>query len=612
MNNLNDKSDGDLEKYFFNILMDNIPDRIYFKNIKGQYIKINKAAALRRGIKDPDEAINKTDFDFFTKEHAEQALRDEQEIIKYGKVIENIEEKQTWIGSEVDWGSTTKAPIHNDAGEIIGTFGITRDITARKLAQEALAQSEIKLRELNTIKDKFFSIIAHDLRGPFNGLFGLLDMVREDFDEIGVDAVKENLEIMNDILRNLFQLLEDLLEWGKIQRNAINFTPTNENICQTIQNVLDLYFINAKNKNINLILELPESIDIRFDKKYCLIYSKLNNNEADNERYGKSVLEFVIEGFHSEILTDMVENESVVKYHTEDALSFVTVCEAEQMEELKERCEQLIETCKKYFKTTVTCCIGNEYNVTELANEKQKLKKIFQYSVNFYGKVFYEKDVDLPLINEIQILDLDKIITYVENKDKARILHYLKQVFDELSFYKKMNLHSLYLMKQEMVQVVYADLMKHGIQSTKLFYDELSIRMADHAMDSTVDMVRWVNYLLEKTFEYEEEIAKSATIIEKIKHYIQEHYAEDIGRNEIAGVFFLTPEYLAKLYKKKTGKNLKDYINEYRIEKAKELLKAGEKNVSDIAESVGFDNFSYFSTLFKKLTGVSPKEYKNS
>jgi len=353
-------------------------------------------------------------------------------------------------------------------------------------------------------------------------------------------------------------------------------------------------------------------LDIRFDKKYCLIYSKLNNNEADNERYGKSVLEFVIEGFHSEILTDMVENESVVKYHTEDALSFVTVCEAEQMEELKERCEQLIETCKKYFKTTVTCCIGNEYNVTELANEKQKLKKIFQYSVNFYGKVFYEKDVDLPLINEIQILDLDKIITYVENKDKARILHYLKQVFDELSFYKKMNLHSLYLMKQEMVQVVYADLMKHGIQSTKLFYDELSIRMADHAMDSTVDMVRWVNYLLEKTFEYEEEIAKSATIIEKIKHYIQEHYAEDIGRNEIAGVFFLTPEYLAKLYKKKTGKNLKDYINEYRIEKAKELLKAGEKNVSDIAESVGFDNFSYFSTLFKKLTGVSPKEYKNS
>ena len=267
MNNLNDKCGGELEKFFFNILMDNIPDRIYFKNDKGQYIKINKAAAIRRGIKDPDEAIYKTDFDFFTKEHAEAALKDEEEILKYGKVLENIEEKQTWIGRQEEWASTTKAPIRNDAGEIIGTFGITRDITERKHVQEALAQSEIKLRELNAIKDKFFSIIAHDLRGPFNGLFGLLDMLREDFNEIGADEVKENLETMNDILRNLFQLLEDLLEWGKIQRNAINFSPTNENICQTIQNVVDLYFINAKNKNINLILELPESINITFDKK---------------------------------------------------------------------------------------------------------------------------------------------------------------------------------------------------------------------------------------------------------------------------------------------------------------------------------------------------------
>jgi PAS domain S-box-containing protein len=267
MNNPKEKTSGELEKYFFNILMDNIPDRIYFKNTKGEYIRINKAAARRRGINDPEEATNKTDFDFFTKEHAEQALKDEIEIIKNGKVLENIEEKQTWIGSKEDWASTTKAPIRDDEGEIIGTFGITRDITERKKAQEALEISEIKLRELNAIKDKFFSIIAHDLRGPFNGLFGLLDMVREDFDEIGVEEVKENLETMNDILRNLFQLLEDLLEWGRIQRNVFDFSPKYENICQTIRNVVDLYSINAKNKGISLILDIPENLDIKFDKK---------------------------------------------------------------------------------------------------------------------------------------------------------------------------------------------------------------------------------------------------------------------------------------------------------------------------------------------------------
>ena len=64
--------------------------------------------------------------------------------------------------------------------------------------------------------------------------------------------------------------------------------------------------------------------------------------------------------------------------------------------------------------------------------------------------------------------------------------------------------------------------------------------------------------------------------------------------------------------KKKTGINLKDYINEYRIEQAKELLKHGDANVSDVAFAVGFDNFSYFSTLFKKVTGVSPSAWQKS
>src|ERR1035437_4487841 len=267
MNNLNDKCGGELEKFFFNILMDNIPDRIYFKDNKGQYIKINKAAAIRRGIKDPDEAIYKTDFDFFTKEHAEAALRDEEEILKYGKVLENIEEKQTWIGRQEEWASTTKAPIRNDAGEIIGTCGITRDITERKLVQEALAQSEIKLRDLNAVKDKFFSIIAHDLRGPFNGLFGLLDMGREDFHELSSKEVLENLESINGTMRNLFQPLEDLLEWGRIQRNAIDFNPQLENISQTTRNVVDLFSVNIRNKNITLSLNIPDSLTFNYDKK---------------------------------------------------------------------------------------------------------------------------------------------------------------------------------------------------------------------------------------------------------------------------------------------------------------------------------------------------------
>ncbi|PXV95867.1 two-component system response regulator YesN [Lachnotalea glycerini] len=353
-------------------------------------------------------------------------------------------------------------------------------------------------------------------------------------------------------------------------------------------------------------------LNIDFYKKYCFVYSKLSNNDIDIERYGKSVFEFILEGFHSEILTEKVENESVIKFYSTDtlSLSIITICDDEKRVELREKCEHLIEVYNQYFKSTITCCISNAYEITKLSNARQNMKKLFDYNVGCFGKVYLENELKLPDNNEIQILDLEKVVSFVENKEKPNLLRYLKQIFDELSANNKLNLHSLYLIKQEIVQVVYADLMKQGIQATKLFYDELSIEMSDHALDSTVDMIRWVNYLLEKTFAYEDEIAKSVTIVDKINDYIHKHYSENIGRSEIARDFYLTSEYLSKLYKKKTGINLKDYINEYRIEKAKELLRAGEQNISEVAIKVGFDNFSYFSTLFKKLTGISPKDYK--
>lgn len=346
------------------------------------------------------------------------------------------------------------------------------------------------------------------------------------------------------------------------------------------------------------------------DDKYSFVYSKMSNVQADIEKYGKNVFEFILEGFHSEILTEQVENESVVKLHEKNAVSFITVCK--ENDGLKEKCEQLIGICKKHFKGTITCCISEAYSVAELSDARQRVEQLFAYNMNSYGRVFCEEDAQVQAEVQQQMVDIDAMQQLVAKKDKAAIMQYLKKLFMELSACKKLNAHNLYLIKQEMIQVIYADLMKQGIQATRLFYDETSIQMADRALDSTVDMVRWVNYLLEKTFAFEEEVAKAATIVDKIHAYIHEHYAEDIGRNEIAVEFFLTPEYLAKMYKKKTGSNLKDYINEYRIERAKQLLRAEDVNISDVAEMVGFDNFSYFSTVFKKITGMTPKEYKKS
>ena len=131
--------------------------------------------------------------------------------------------------------------------------------------------------------------------------------------------------------------------------------------------------------------------------------------------------------------------------------------------------------------------------------------------------------------------------------------------------------------------MVYAHLAGQGIQISLLLNDEASQRMAARAEQSAADMLRYVNYLLDKVFAYEEELAKSKGLIQQINDYIHQHYAEDITRSEIGAEFYLVPEYLARMYKKKTGVSLKDYINDYRIQQAKLLLQQSDKQVGEVA-----------------------------
>jgi two-component system sensor histidine kinase/response regulator len=126
------------ERYLMNTLMDTIPDHIYFKDSDSRFIRMNKELTNRFNLNDPSEAIGKTDFDFFTEDHARPAFEDEQEIIWSGKGIINKEEKETWPDGRVTWVSTTKLPLKDPQGHIIGTFGISRDITEKKKAEEQI------------------------------------------------------------------------------------------------------------------------------------------------------------------------------------------------------------------------------------------------------------------------------------------------------------------------------------------------------------------------------------------------------------------------------------------------------------------------------------------
>ncbi len=136
------------EKDLLRAFLEHIPDSVYFKDRESRFVRVSRSQAVKFQLSDPVEAIHKTDFDMFSEEHAKQAFSDEQDIIRTGQPIIEAEERETWPDGRETWVLTTKLPLMDHEGNVIGTMGISRDITDRKRAERELLEYRVRLEEL--------------------------------------------------------------------------------------------------------------------------------------------------------------------------------------------------------------------------------------------------------------------------------------------------------------------------------------------------------------------------------------------------------------------------------------------------------------------------------
>ncbi|QGJ69214.1 Hypothetical protein PBC10988_8820 [Planctomycetales bacterium 10988] len=171
-----------IDQQLFLQLMDHIPDKIYFKNKESQFFRVSQSLASSHGVETAENAIGQTDFDFFDPENAKHKRHDEEVVMKQHKPIIGKVEKEEWAHGLKRWVSTSKLPLFNSEKELIGTFGISRDITDLVETQAALRKSETSYQIL--VEQMPWAVFRKDKSGKYeycNQSFGeLLGLPREE------------------------------------------------------------------------------------------------------------------------------------------------------------------------------------------------------------------------------------------------------------------------------------------------------------------------------------------------------------------------------------------------------------------------------------------------
>ncbi len=170
-----------LEQSLFSSLVRTIPDHVYFKDRQSRFVRINDVMARHFGLREPAEAVGKTDFDFFRDEHARLAHADEQRVMSTGEPMVSLEEKETWPDGRITWASTTKVALRDATGQITGLVGISRDITERKQTELARDRSlSLVLATLESTADGILVVNAEGKIETYNRVFTRMWRVPDD------------------------------------------------------------------------------------------------------------------------------------------------------------------------------------------------------------------------------------------------------------------------------------------------------------------------------------------------------------------------------------------------------------------------------------------------
>ncbi|MDA3880856.1 MAG: ATP-binding protein [Prolixibacteraceae bacterium] len=334
-------------------LIDNIPDQIYIKDKLSRFIVVNNKTAEIMETANKKSMIYKTNYDFYSKEEAVKLTEQERKIMNTGESLIN-EATKTIIGGKEFFWSITKTPIVNNKGETLGLVAVIRDVTQQKKAElkitqqsealkkmngelltnnnlleehqqqieeqseelynqkEELTKNNKLLNELNATKDMFFSVIAHDIRNPFNVIIGFSDLLLNNINEWNDREIIQAAKMIYESSNKLSELLDNLLQWSRSQRGIIECKPTTVEIEPLVSKFMSLYKYNLDEKNIKM--------DSRFDVPDCKVYTDTNLLETILRNLIINAIKFTPNEGKIEVGTKKINDNKVILFVSDNGV----------------------------------------------------------------------------------------------------------------------------------------------------------------------------------------------------------------------------------------------------------------------------------------------------
>lgn len=229
-------------EYYYNSILNNIGDPVFVKDDQSRLLMVNDAFCdifhLER-----EQIIGKTLSEDVKPEERDIFLMIDKQVLEDG--LENINEESLTVRDGATLIISTKKTRFIDSDNKKYLVGLIHDITERKKAENAL-------KELVATKDKLFSIIAHDLRSPFNSIIGFSELLIENSNDILLEDSEQYIKIINSVAKNTLVLLDNLLNWAKSQTGQLSVHPEKILFSAVVQEIITLSKASAKNKSITL------------------------------------------------------------------------------------------------------------------------------------------------------------------------------------------------------------------------------------------------------------------------------------------------------------------------------------------------------------------------